>query len=68
MNEIGKEMLKRDLLKFKTKEELVEMDMNMLNEVYNLQSKIDKAIEYIDKTQMGEGYKKELHDILKENK
>ena len=42
------------------------LDINyMLHEIDNLQSKIDKANEYIDKTQMGEGYKKELHDILK---
>ena len=39
--------------------------VNLLEKCENLQSKIDKAIEYIDKTQMGEGYKKELHDILK---
>ena len=36
MNEIGKEMLKGGLLKFKTKEELVEMDMNMLYEIKTL--------------------------------
>ena len=28
-------------------------------------SKINKAIEYIDRTQMGEGYKKMLLEILK---
>ena len=39
----------------------------LVNHINNLQSKIDKAIEYIDKTQMGEGYKKELHNILKED-
>ena len=49
MNEIGKEILKRDLLAFKTKEELVEMDMNMLDKIDNLQSKIDKANEILDK-------------------
>ncbi len=47
MNEIGKEILKRDLLAFKTKEELVEMDMNLLDEIDNLQSKIDKAFKLL---------------------
>ena len=36
--------------------------------ITNLEQKIDKAIEYINKTQMGEGYKKMLLEILGSDK
>ena len=52
----------------KSYEELQDMVIQLTTDKFILQSKIDKAIEYIDRTQMGEGYKKELHDILKEDK
>ena len=49
MNKIGKEMMTRDLLQFRfyTEEKLVRMYMDALEVIDNLQSKIDKAIEYI---------------------
>ena len=43
----------------------IERLCNALNESLKI---ISKALEYVEKTQMDEGYKKELINILKENK
>lgn len=60
MNKIGKEMMTRDLLQFRfyTEEELVRMYMDALEVIDNLQSKIDKAVEYINKE-----YDTEPHEL-----
>ena len=58
--------LKEDLIR--ENDNLYSHNQRLFKEIKRQQDRIDKAIEYINKTQMGEGYKKMLLELLGSDK